>query len=171
MKNIVKILVCLLINLFFSCQKKDDNIILLHTWKIENKEEYIEKTKFTYTEKEKVSNFYLEYSNNAIILKDSKTNKVVNKFPFKVPNPSKSCELQEKEQLDDFNKNVFPTLLKTANENCNPVIYCIQYFCNNNPTKAVILLVPPNSKSCKWSSYSTKSERKKYNFNLTQLSE
>ena len=105
------------------------------------------------------------------MLKDTKTNKVVNKFPFKVRNPSMSCELQEKEQFDDFNKNVFPTLLKKANANCKPVIYCIQYFCNNNPTKAVILLVPPNSKSCKWTSYNTKSERKKYNFNLTQLSD
>jgi len=166
MKTKIQILFFFFLSSVIYAQSFNKDITILKTWKIKNAKEYPEKTKFSFTENGKTNYFYYELGKKAILLKDSKTKKVLEKYKLNIPSPNKTCVEQEKEQMDDFNKNVYPSLLNTANTNCSSVNYCLQINCNGSPTTFIMIMAKPTSRRCKWTNTTLKAEINKYNFNL-----
>jgi hypothetical protein len=53
------------------------------------------------------------------------------------------CVAQEKEQMEKFKKTLLPKLIRMANSQCRYVRYCIIYYCDGQPTVAVMMIIPP----------------------------
>lgn len=166
MKTKIQIVFFFFLNSIIYAQTFSKEVIVLKTWKIKNVKECPVKMKFSFTENGKTNYFYYELSKNAILLRDSKTKKVIEKYKLNIPSPNKTCAEQEKEQTDYFNKNIYPSLLNAVNASCNPSNYCLQINCNGNPTTFIMIMIKPTSRRCKWTITTLKSEIKKYNFDL-----
>lgn len=166
MKTKIQILFFFFLGSIIYAQSFNKEVIVLKTWEIKKANEYPVKTKFSYTENGRTSYFYYELSKKWILLKDGKTKKVIRKYMLNIPSPNLTCEEQEKKQWDDFNDNIYPSLLNAVNASCNPSNYCLQINCNGNPTTFIMIMIKPTSKRCKWINATLKTEIKKYNFNL-----
>lgn len=90
---------------------------------------------------------FLELSRATVLLKDAATKSTIEKYDFKTqPVTKANCQIQEKNQWDDFNTNIYPTLLANANKNCKAQRYCLVIYCNALPVSAFMLLIKPKKR-------------------------
>jgi hypothetical protein len=146
MKTIITALFLLiLISINTKAQTKSDVLTILKSVKIGKSNQLI---KFVYNDSSKKEYVVSKTNKTTLVIKENKTKKVVETFLQKIPpvggDEVYDCAEQEKEQYEVFKNTVLPQLLRIANRQCRMIRYCLIYYCDGQPTLAVMYLIKPS---------------------------
>lgn len=157
----------LIVSIVAKAQEINKSAVELKKWVIKNPKEMITKSKFNYTENNKTRTFYLQIEGKNLLLKELKTNKVIEKYALMRPSPNGSiltCEEQKKAQELIFNTQIAPGFIAHANKTCTTLRYCHTYYCNDEPSMFVMYMFKPTKQKCLYTELMAKYEIKKYVF-------
>lgn len=147
MKTKISIIVCILFFGITNAQKLSKNISILKKWNIDNRQDFPLKTAFKITENGITKSVFLVLNKEEVLLKDAITKTTIERYVYKSKQvTSSNCQIQEKDQWDDFRNNVYPGILANVNKKCKAQRYCLPIFCNGIPTSSYMMLIKPTAK-------------------------
>lgn len=87
-----------------------------------------------------------------IWLLNRNTGQLLEKYKFHkgIPGTGLSCNDEETEQWEAFNRDVAPGLQNRANQFCANVTYCLGITCSGNLKTFYLLVFKPNSRNCRY---------------------